>query len=377
MWALASPVHRDAILNACDTPELEGIKWIFPAVQGWPLRPGVEPRRERTYNLLWQWQARRHGRSIVRRERIDVIHHASWAGIRAPTFLGGLGPPLIIGPVGGGETSPSGMRDQIGVRGRVLEWIRDLSNRTITYNPVVRPGLRQAVAVFVSTCETERLFAGSMHDKTRVFSQMSLGSLPPARQRKATDDPVAFIYAGRLLYWKGLHIALRAIAQLVESDVSARLTIVGDGVERARLQTLAGELGIADYVQFISRVPQADLFVLYDKHDFMLFPSLHDSGGMAPLEAMARGLPVVCLDLGGPGQLVTEGSGLVIATAGRSTDEVAAVMADTIRQALCPPNQIGTLSAGAIQRAAEFSALKRVPLFYGEVAKLLATSAPH
>ena len=46
---------------------------------------------------------------------VDVIHHLTWAGIRAPTFLGSLGLPLIIGHVGGGETSPQSLRDDLGL----------------------------------------------------------------------------------------------------------------------------------------------------------------------------------------------------------------------------------------------------------------------
>ena len=47
-------------------------------------------------------------------------------------------------------------------------------------------------------------------------------------------------------------------------------------------------------------VPHNEVLALYQTHDVFLFPSLHDSGGIAVLEAMYLGLPVVCLDLGGP-----------------------------------------------------------------------------
>ena len=65
----------------------------------------------------------------------DLVHHLTWGGVRAPTFLGTLDAPLIIGPVGGGETSPGMLRDRFSLRGRVLETMRDLSNATIELNP--------------------------------------------------------------------------------------------------------------------------------------------------------------------------------------------------------------------------------------------------
>jgi len=89
VWALASTVHRAVIETACQKDkDLAGINWIFPRVAGWPLRPGVEPARERTYNLLWQFAARRHARALQREVGFDAIHHLTWGGVRAPTFLG-------------------------------------------------------------------------------------------------------------------------------------------------------------------------------------------------------------------------------------------------------------------------------------------------
>ena len=173
VWAFASPVHRAAIEAACrNDPTLGGIHWTFPEVKGWPLTPGTEPRWERTYNLLWQMAALRHARALRSTIRFDAIHHLTWAGIRAPTFLGSLGAPLIIGPVGGGETTPQSLRDQLGPRGRLLERLRDISNATITLNPLVRAGLQHAAVIFTSTADTQRIFKGTMGEKTVVFSQL-------------------------------------------------------------------------------------------------------------------------------------------------------------------------------------------------------------
>ena len=51
----------------------------------------------------------------------------------------------------------------------------------------------------------------------------------------------------------------------------------------------------------------------YSRHDALLFPSLHDSSGNVVLEAMSRGLPVVCLAAGGPAVLVDAASGFRVA----------------------------------------------------------------
>jgi len=174
-------------------PALAGIHWVFPEVKAWSLKQAVEPKWERTYNLLWQRVALRHARELHRQVRFDAVHHLTWAGIRAPTYLGELTAPLIIGigPIGGGETSPTSLRDELGFRGGVLERIRDLSNSTITINPMVRPGLTSASVIFVSTTDTQNLFNGALRNKTVVFTQLGLPTLPGAQAAGSIDMPTA------------------------------------------------------------------------------------------------------------------------------------------------------------------------------------------
>ncbi len=108
VWVLASSVHRDAIQAACNAdPALQGVTWLFPRIGVWPLQPGVEPRWERTYNLLWQLRALAMARALQRHVTFDAVHHLTWGGLRAPTYLGRLRAPWVIGPVGGVEAAPN------------------------------------------------------------------------------------------------------------------------------------------------------------------------------------------------------------------------------------------------------------------------------
>jgi glycosyltransferase involved in cell wall biosynthesis len=377
IWVFASPVHRHSIRTACrQHPDLSGIHWVFPEVRLWPLLQGVEPKCERTYNFLWQRRAIGLARELHHQVSFDAIHHLTWAGIRAPTFLGSLGPPLIIGPIGGGETSPRSLRDDLGARGRTLEWIRDVSNATITLNPIVRRGFHDAAVIFVSTSDTQKLFKGSLRLKTVVFSQLGLTELPPATSRQWSKPP-KFLYAGRLLYWKGVHIALRAFAELISKGIDARFTIVGDGPERSRLEREAASRNLGDRVEFIPRIPQPKLFELYRTHHLFLFPSLHDSGGLVVLEALSYGLPVVCLDLGGPKEIVTANSGVVIRTngSGQSTEQLAISMAMAVARLLEAPERMTELSHGALARAQQFILSKRIEALYGHAADFIKERA--
>ena len=156
-------IIENSILQSCEEhPELAGIDWLFPKVPGWPLKQAIEPRWERTYNLLWQASATRAALKLHKKFGFDVVHHLTWGGIRAPTFLGLVGAPLITGPLGGGETSPQSLRDAFHLKARITETLRDLSNSTIALNPLLRHGLTSAAVIFTKTPDTARILTPLM-----------------------------------------------------------------------------------------------------------------------------------------------------------------------------------------------------------------------
>jgi glycosyltransferase involved in cell wall biosynthesis len=123
--------------------------------------------------------------------------------------------------------------------------------------------------------------------------------------------------------------------------------VAGDGPERESLEALARELGIQDRVDFLGRVPRPRVLELCRSHDAFIFPSLHDSGGIAVLEAMYLGLPVVCLDLGGPAVSVDD-AGIRIKC--ENSDQVVADLARAIERLTTEPELRERLIKAARQR---------------------------
>jgi glycosyltransferase involved in cell wall biosynthesis len=120
-----------------------------------------------------------------------------------------------------------------------------------------------------------------------------------------------FISMGRLLHWKGFHLGLKAFAQAAIPQ--SEYWIVGDGPERANLSDLVRRLGLLERVRFMGVQPRAQVLEMLAACDMLVHPSLHDSGGWVCLEAMAAGKPVLCLDLGGPAEMVTDHTGVKVA----------------------------------------------------------------
>lgn len=149
------------------------------------------------------------------------------------------------------------------------------------------------------------------------------------------------LFTGRHEVWKRLDMAIRAFA-LVKADYpSLSLVIPGPFTKHTiTLQRLAKDVGMADSVLFIGSVSQSRLALLYRQAAVYVFPSTLEDFGIAILEAMAFGTPVVAWRAGGPIDSVVDGETGYLARPYR-IDHFAAL----IKELLADPARLSTLSS--------------------------------
>jgi glycosyltransferase involved in cell wall biosynthesis len=269
--------------------------------------------------------------------------------------MGGLGIPFIFGPIGGGETMPAQFRGGIPLTGRVAEAVRDLGGALIACDPLMRLTFSRAHTIACTTAETLARIPRRFHAKCIVQPTIGINE----REIEAPClDPAPkpqFLFVGRLVYWKGAHLALRAFAEVRRSVPQARLKIVGDGSDREWLKAIAQNTGVMDHVEWLSAKPHDEILREYRESLAFVFPSLHDSGGMVVLEALAAGVPVVCLDLGGPGAIVTSSCGIVVKSREASEASVVESLAKAMVLLATDAGYRARLSANAVTRAREMT----------------------
>jgi len=326
---------------------------------------GVHPHRQlnsRFYYTFWQWRLRSVARRLLADRHFDLIHHLTWGTLRFPCFLGGLGAPLVMGPLGGGESAPFCLLQGLPLRYRIFDYLRSISLLWVRFDPLATLGPRQSSLVLCRTKESARCLPKSVQGRAVVVAD--IGSPPvdlSQRQTAAGCDencsslPYRLLFAGRLLGWKGVALAVGAVARLVASGRDVELDIAGDGPLRGFLSKAITELGLRQRVRLLGKIPRDQLFELYAHADLFVFPSLHDAGGTVVLEALSRGLPVVCLDLGGPPNFIDDTCGAVVSTRARSRLEVELAVANAITKIISEPGALARLSEGAVKRAQERS----------------------
>jgi glycosyltransferase involved in cell wall biosynthesis len=355
VWVLTRSNNRE-VIEADRQSQSEKLRFVYYDLPIWLRRLKKVNGFLSIYVMIWQWGAYRLALRYHRKERFDKVYHVTFTGMLSGSFMGKLGIPLVVGPIGGGERAPLPLRRGMPLVCRIRERIRDLGIVFQRYNPLTCPALAAAEQIYVTTTESLRLVQSKWHSKTQI--QLSVGHCSESAlwRVQRPSSFLRFVFVGRLLHWKGVHFAIRALAETRRTVPAATLTIIGQGPAERWLRDLANKCGVADAVEFIGHVPRQQLVDSLLSYTALVFPSLHDSGGVVVLEALSKGLPVVCLDLGGPGIMVTESCGMVIPA--HNSDEaetVSGIATAMIALASMAPAELERLSTGAIARANELS----------------------
>jgi glycosyltransferase involved in cell wall biosynthesis len=252
----------------------------------------------------------------------DLVHSLTLGSFRQPSFMGRLGLPFVIGPIGGGDVTPALLRGSYPAIPALREMLREISIKLAYWDPTIRSMYRQASLIFCKTRDTLAILPASCLEKSRV--QLEIG-VEPRRIRSEVLSQAAnadFLYAGRLVYMKGIHLALEAFSELRYDRPNATFTIIGAGPNEARLKRLSATLGLRDSVRWPGWIPYEEMWMQYCHYTAFVFPSLHDSSGNVILEALSQSLPVICLDTGGPGEILSPSCGIKIPVTNRSKAEV-------------------------------------------------------
>lgn len=138
------------------------------------------------------------------------------------------------------------------------------------------------------------------------------------QDEKSKTSRVELTFVGRLCVEKGVLVILKALDILINQQGlhQLHLNIFGEGDYgyTKELHSYISEKQLADFVTFYGKVPQDVLIAHYDRSDIMLIPSLwKEPFGLVVAEAMARGLPIITSNIGGPAEIIThEYDGLLL-----------------------------------------------------------------
>jgi glycogen synthase len=150
--------------------------------------------------------------------------------------------------------------------------------------------------------------------------------LPALRARFARPNQRLVLLVGRLVYEKGFHLALDALAPLVKRLGNVRFVVAGSGTAEAELKRQAWRLGLTRYGSFLGWTGDDMLHSLYRVAEVVIVPSIYEPFGLVALEAMASGCVCVVADTGGLREVVPAGGTVGLRFPSRDSDALAEVL---------------------------------------------------
>jgi glycosyltransferase involved in cell wall biosynthesis len=301
-WIITRENNRARIESALPLiPEAPSLHFTYVDLPRWARFWKKGARGLRLYYVLWQFAAYARARAMLRRLQFHLVWHVTLANAWVGSGAALVSLPFVYGPVGGGVAVPWKMVSALGVRGAAFEVVTSVVRTSARYlNPLARLSWRRAKLILVQNEETRQWMPARYRSKAVVFPNVVLNGDEDARFTRARRPGRTAVFAGRLIPWKGGALALRTIADLPEWS----LLMCGSGFDHARLKRLGRRLGVQDRVRFLGDLPRQRLFDLMNSEaDVFFFPSLREEAGWVVAEALTLGLPVVCIDRGGPPSL--------------------------------------------------------------------------
>ena len=264
------------------------------------------------YYYMWQWGIV----SFIRRQGLefDIVHNLNFHNDWTPSFLWRLGKPMVWGPVGHHPLIPKAFLKDYGVKALIkdrLTWgIKNFFWKFDPFLNITKSRASKILAMNDSVAPVLKVNSDKLYKLPSVGSE-GIETVPTFSKKKFT-----VLSVGRFVPLKGFDVAIRSFAGfyrgLPPADQSeVQLILVGKGPEEQLLKAMVKQEAIGDAVRFIRWIERSELLKIYQQADVFFFPS-HEGAGMVVVEAMSIGVPVLCFDNCGPGEIIDEKSGLKV-----------------------------------------------------------------
>ena len=316
-WVITKGNNRGPIEKELGSETGDGLHFEYVELPKWLSFWKKGQQGVRLYYYLWQLAALARARRLTRAASFDLAHHVTFVNDWLWTFLSLLPIPFIWGPIGSHPKIPNKLS------GNRREWLLDTGRwafQTIIrlMDPLYWLSAKRAAKILCINDRVARSFPLLLSANEKILIEPAIAveepseDIPPLNPGMAAKwEGLRVLFVGRFVAIKGPDLALEAFAEFAQKNPGANFTMVGEGPLLGRLRQQVIDWDLKGRVTLMPWLPRTEVIRLYGKHDVFLFPSM-EGGGMVVLEAMAAGLPVVCLDFGGPGQMVKPETGIKV-----------------------------------------------------------------
>lgn len=307
------------------------------------------------YYRQWHRDALHLAEALHQEVCFDLVHQLTMVGFREPGFLWKLPIPFVWGPVGGMGLFPWRFLSKVGVYGAFYYLGYNVFN-FFQMKYLIRPRLAAQAAgsgLITATPENQEGALKYWGCPSTVMCEVGLPREPDSEMRgRAVDEPLRIVWSGQHVPRKALNLGLEALWRL-PGEADWELHILGEGVRTRRWERLADRLGVAERCRFHGWLPRDRALDVMRHAHVMLITSLRDLTSTVTAEALALGLPIICLNHCGFAAVVNDSCGIGIPIS--SPGEVVEGIAHAIERLVRDEPERQRMARGALQRAANYS----------------------
>jgi len=258
---------------------------------------------------VWNRRVLPLAKKISADQKIDVIHQITPIEFRAIGDYGKIANiKFVCGPLGGGESLPNGLKDY--AKGHeIIEVVRSGINRWYRFKLRITGKLNRCDYIMFANRET-RDFLG-LDGNVPLVTEIAADeiSIEERTVPKDINKELVFLFAGRMVYRKGLELLFDAIMEIPD-EWKYIVKIVGTGPELSHLKHRC-ELNslLSAHVQFMGAVEYSEMQREYEMSDVLIMPSIRETTGTVLIEAMSQGMPIITINKFGGAILVDENTG--------------------------------------------------------------------
>jgi len=258
-------------------------------------------------NLRYSINAINTGRTIIKKEKIDLIHSNNFA----PAFAGSMLSFLTSKP------HITTIHDVFSLCGKNYWKLWGAQSNVSKINVMLAPFFEKLLIKLRYNC-IHTVSEASKDDLVKFGAKKPIYVIHNAideetpqlieeRGPQLQTNPFQFVYVGRLVFYKNLEVAIKAISIAKKTEPKIKLVIVGGGPHQKSLEELTRKLQVESNVEFKGYVNSNEKTKIIAQSGALVFPSLCEGFGLVILEAFSQKKPVLVSDVRPMSDIVKNG----------------------------------------------------------------------
>lgn len=311
VWVITRANNRDVIEEELKKNPEPNLHFIYVDLPKWMRFWKKGQKGVHLYYYLWQFATYFRARKLTQEIKFDIAHHITFVNDWMFSGLSFLNIPFVWGPIG--SNIPINHKFLPAIQYYIFDRIKHSFRLLIRFfDPLFLLTLLKSNKIILISKNQFKLYPFKYTNNSKIIVQQANAvNIQNKRIAYKQKDNVIIYSAGSLIPIKGYHLSIFAFFKVCLKLNEVKYVISGTGFFKKYLDSLIERLNIKNRIIFTGKIERDDVLNLMHHSDIFLFPSF-EGGGMVVLEAMASGLPVVCLDYGGPGEMVTEECGIKV-----------------------------------------------------------------